>query len=621
MNDKVLNIVIKAQDEASKAMSQVKDNADAFGAGMKKVALVTAVAGVAVTAFAKSSTNLLEQTVLSSKQLSRETGMNVEQSSKLLAVTKRLGLETGEVSAMFGLFSKQITDSRNVSADAASKQADLKNKIEKTKIQVTELNAQLKVHGDKTGEVKNKIEALNLKLQDYQKNLTDTTNPLQRLNIATQNADGSNKDFHAILLAVADRFKAMPGGAEKTAAALELFGRSGKALLPVLNQGSEGITRLEKNADKLGITLTQKNIGAVSAYIEAQKKLKDSTDGVKMAVATLTTPVLTELSTKVNSLVQRFQQSDGPMKTFVINFLAFGGPILGATAAMLAFLGSIVQAGPALGVIGGFFANPFFLGFAAVAIGIAGAIIYLRSQFDSWGATASAVRNSLSNIWTVLVTNLGPSLSALWGTITTQVLPALQQMWNMVSPILIPVLRNFAWVMGTEIVGALWAAINLINGMLKAMSDLIGWINRLDGNAHAASKSIMNAFETMAGPLGPMIHALQVISGLLDTIKGKKNNLNPTPSVQNVNGVNVRVPGFASGVQNYSGGLAMVGEDGPELVNLPRGSSVYPNKESQGLGGVTVHIHGNVVNETPEAANAFWDRVNQTQRLARLGMA
>lgn len=38
----------------------------------------------------------------------------------------------------------------------------------------------------------------------------------------------------------------------------------------------------------------------------------------------------------------------------------------------------------------------------------------------------------------------------------------------------------------------------------------------------------------------------------------------------------IGVPGFASGVQNFQGGLAMVGERGPELVMLPRGSSVYP---------------------------------------------
>jgi tape measure domain-containing protein len=37
------------------------------------------------------------------------------------------------------------------------------------------------------------------------------------------------------------------------------------------------------------------------------------------------------------------------------------------------------------------------------------------------------------------------------------------------------------------------------------------------------------------------------------------------------------VPGFADGVSNFGGGLALVGERGPELVKLPRGSDVIPN--------------------------------------------
>ncbi len=46
----------------------------------------------------------------------------------------------------------------------------------------------------------------------------------------------------------------------------------------------------------------------------------------------------------------------------------------------------------------------------------------------------------------------------------------------------------------------------------------------------------------------------------------------PTPSLPSL----PHIPGFASGVTNFSGGLAMVGERGPELVHLPRGSSVTP---------------------------------------------
>ncbi|SFO91100.1 hypothetical protein [Tranquillimonas alkanivorans] len=45
------------------------------------------------------------------------------------------------------------------------------------------------------------------------------------------------------------------------------------------------------------------------------------------------------------------------------------------------------------------------------------------------------------------------------------------------------------------------------------------------------------------------------------------------------------IPGFASGTNFAPGGLAMVGERGPELVNLPRGSQVVPNHRLDSLGG------------------------------------
>lgn len=41
--------------------------------------------------------------------------------------------------------------------------------------------------------------------------------------------------------------------------------------------------------------------------------------------------------------------------------------------------------------------------------------------------------------------------------------------------------------------------------------------------------------------------------------------------------IQATLPKFANGVDNFRGGLAIVGERGPEVVNLPRGSDVIPN--------------------------------------------
>ena len=53
-----------------------------------------------------------------------------------------------------------------------------------------------------------------------------------------------------------------------------------------------------------------------------------------------------------------------------------------------------------------------------------------------------------------------------------------------------------------------------------------------------------------------------------------------------------KIVGFASGGVS-SGGLAVVGEQGPELVNLPAGTRVHSNAASRKMGGSTIHVHVN----------------------------
>lgn len=59
-------------------------------------------------------------------------------------------------------------------------------------------------------------------------------------------------------------------------------------------------------------------------------------------------------------------------------------------------------------------------------------------------------------------------------------------------------------------------------------------------------------------------------------------------------GGGTKVPGFAKGVRGFAGGWAIVGEEGPELVNLPRGANVFSHAESKGMmdgSGVAIIIN------------------------------
>lgn len=57
-------------------------------------------------------------------------------------------------------------------------------------------------------------------------------------------------------------------------------------------------------------------------------------------------------------------------------------------------------------------------------------------------------------------------------------------------------------------------------------------------------------------------------------------------------------PKFARGVRNFEGGLALVGEEGTELVGLPRGSNVYTHSESNDMLGPRYVINNIYIDST-----------------------
>ena len=54
------------------------------------------------------------------------------------------------------------------------------------------------------------------------------------------------------------------------------------------------------------------------------------------------------------------------------------------------------------------------------------------------------------------------------------------------------------------------------------------------------------------------------------------------------------ISGLSTGGTISNGGLFIVGEKGPELVNLPAGSAVYNNQQTKSMmGGNTINVHVN----------------------------
>lgn len=78
------------------------------------------------------------------------------------------------------------------------------------------------------------------------------------------------------------------------------------------------------------------------------------------------------------------------------------------------------------------------------------------------------------------------------------------------------------------------------------------------------------------------------------------------------------LPGFADGTMSAPGGMSWVGERGPELVNLPKGSQVIPNHDLDRVGSnITINLSGTFATSPAEqrkVAQQIADKLQEIQR-------
>lgn len=87
------------------------------------------------------------------------------------------------------------------------------------------------------------------------------------------------------LKVIADQFSRIRDPADQTRVAVELFGRAGEQLVPLLNKGGAAIADLSAEADRLGITLDQNTVSAVNRADNALKRFLATIGGAGQRAA------------------------------------------------------------------------------------------------------------------------------------------------------------------------------------------------------------------------------------------------------------------------------------------------------------------------------------------------
>ena len=125
--------------------------------------------------------------------------------------------------------------------------------------------------------------------------------------VQLRNQDGSMRSTNEVLLDIAERFSKMPDGVQKSQWALELFGRSGLDLIPLLNSGASGISEMTEQARMFGVVVSQDAARGAEQFNDNITRMQQYIAGAVQNFTTGMTPALINVST---ALVNSAQSTD-----------------------------------------------------------------------------------------------------------------------------------------------------------------------------------------------------------------------------------------------------------------------------------------------------------------------
>lgn len=457
---------------------------------------------------------------------------------------------------------------------------------------------------------------------------------LQRLNIPLKDNEGNLKTTAHLLEDVADRFQAMPDGANKTALAMQLFGRAGRDMIPMLNQGSAGMAKMQAEAGRLGLVISSQTGKQAEQFNDNLTRMQGVLRGVAQAIFARVVPTMVQLSERFLAAMKEGGGFEGVVNAITGAFNAMvrvAGLVSRNLEVVYTVFKAIVTAKIVTGIVSistAFFKLAQAIKVAGVAMGgfvavqklgmrgilaIAGGVALLSGKFEE-------LQKGMDKLWELggrlIPKELKDNVNNMFGdiegkqasisvdleklSVSAQSAAASFKPLNTATRALGNSLHSVkvddAWKGLRNVKDAASAATDQVKPLATSLQSAFGsWIDSaLDGTF-----KLKDALGDLTKQLTKMLMN-RALEQLFNSIPGLGGGIN--------------FPGKANGGFS-SGGLTMVGERGPELVNLPSGSYVTPNTKMPEYGGGgtnTFHIDARGaqqgVGEEIKAALAAYDR-------------
>lgn len=224
-------------------------------------------------------------------------------------------------------------------------------------------------------------------------------------------------------------------------------------------------------------------------------------------------------------------------------------------------------------------------GFALLTSGLGGAGEAGTLFGDVWAVAQpflDRVGEWAQNAATWFRDELMPAVSETGAGFAEMLQPHLEWLAEFAEETLIPAIEKFAGFLADNLPGAIEVLGPIVTGLVDTGLSVLElalaaiaetWTNYLE----PAFSAMAGWLEDLTGGWDNLARGARVLKQNLSEVAESIRNLASGEGVEMPDFLkNIKIPGFADGVENFSGGLAIVGERGPELVRLPGGSDVLP---------------------------------------------
>ncbi|MEL7499034.1 MAG: phage tail tape measure protein [Planctomycetota bacterium] len=131
--------------------------------------------------------------------------------------------------------------------------------------------------------------------------------------------------------------------------ALNVFGRSGRELLPMLEGGRASIEALQEEARRLGITLSDDDADAAAELTDAMNRLRRQLKAIVVQIGAALAPVLTELQQNIAPLISQIIDWVKENRILVVTIFKIAAAVVAAGVGLIVLGGLIVGFGAMIG--------------------------------------------------------------------------------------------------------------------------------------------------------------------------------------------------------------------------------------------------------------------------------